>query len=330
MPGLAAVTGGTGFLGRYIVTALTAAGWRVRLLARRPASHPQLSGIPLELVPGDLSNPSALAALVDGAEIVIHAAGLIKASSPGQFRTVNVEGTANLATAICGGHSRARVLLVSSLAAREPQLSAYAATKRAGEERLRAILGPGSDWTIVRPGVIYGPWDRETLAIFRGAAVRVVPRPRVPNARIALIHASDAAAAIVTLAARGPAGAVLELADERIEGYTWDDIISAAEAALSRRLIGLPLPAPVLRTAALLNVGAAWLMNRPPMLTPGKVREMLHADWGSTLDRQPARELWRPAIGLARGLRDTLSWYRDRHLPPGEEMRPGARTSSSN
>lgn len=330
MPGLAAVTGGTGFLGRYVVTALAAAGWRVRILARRSAAHPQLSGVPLEIVSGDLANDAALSALVDDAEVVIHVAGLIKASSAAQFHAVNVEGTAHLASAIARGNPRARVLFVSSLAAREPQLSAYAATKRAGEEHLKAILGLHTAWTIVRPGVIYGPWDEETLAIFRASALRIVPRPRTPGARIAMIHACDAAAAIAILAARGPAGAVLELSDERIEGYTWDEILSAAQSALPRRLFAVPVPASILRMLAALNMAAAWVLNRPPMLTLGKVREMLHADWGSTPDRQPARELWRPAIGLARGLRDTLSWYSDRHSLPGHALHPGARAGSSN
>ncbi|MGH8220695.1 MAG: NAD-dependent epimerase/dehydratase family protein [Steroidobacteraceae bacterium] len=330
MSALAAVTGGTGFLGRYIVTALAAAGWRVRILARRPQTHPQLAGVPLEIVSGDLSDRSALATLVDGADVVIHAAGLIKARSSDAFRAVNTEGTATLAAAVSSINPRARVLLVSSLAAREPQLSAYAESKRAAEERLRAILGSRTDWTIVRPCVIYGPWDRETLVVFRAAALRVVPRPRLAGARVALIHATDAATAIVTLAAQGRTGSVLEITDERFDGYTWNEILSAAQTALDRKLLAVPVPAPLLKAAAALNAAAAWMLNRPPMLTPGKIREMLHADWGSTLARQPPRELWRPAIGLARGLRDTLSWYGDRHLLPGHIMRPGARASSSN
>ena len=243
---------------------------------------------------------------------------------------MNTEGTANLAAAIAAGNPRARVLLVSSLAAREPRLSAYAETKRAGEGRLIAILGGRCDWTIVRPSVIYGPWDRETLLIFRAAALHIMPRPLITGARIALIHASDAAAAVVALAGRGPAGVVLELADERFDGYTWDEIISASEAALGRKLLALPLPAPIMRTVAALNLAAAWTLRRAPMLTPGKVRELLHADWGSTADHQPPRELWHPTIGLAQGLRDTLSWYRDRHLLPAHAIRPGARASSSN
>jgi hypothetical protein len=48
------------------------------------------------------------------------------------------------------------------------------------------------------------------------------------------------------------------------------------------------------------------------MFTPEKAREILHADWGSRAESQPPRNLWRPAIGLAQGFRDTVCWYRDR------------------
>jgi hypothetical protein len=48
------------------------------------------------------------------------------------------------------------------------------------------------------------------------------------------------------------------------------------------------------------------------MFTPEKASEILHADWGSRAECQPPRNLWRPAIGLAEGFRDTVSWYRDR------------------
>src|SRR5512146_43576 len=146
MSRLAAVTGGTGFLGRYVVSALAAAGWRVRILARRRADHPQLSGLSLEVVAGDLSDRRALCELSDGAEVIIHAAGLVKARTARAFQDVNIGGTANLAAAVKHGGAAARVLLVSSMAAREPQLSDYARTKRLSEEALAAGLGPRSDW----------------------------------------------------------------------------------------------------------------------------------------------------------------------------------------
>ena len=317
MARLAAITGATGFLGRYIVSALAARGWRLRILTRRLPDHPQLAHQKFEAVVGDLSDRGALRELVDGADAVIHAAGLTKAPSATAFRTVNMDGTVNLASAIKDSTGVRRVLLVSSMAAREPQLSAYAQTKRAGEQMLTGILDSGSEWAIVRPCAIYGPWDRETLGIFRAISRGIALRPRVANARIALIHAADAAGAIATLCDRGPAGAVLELTDERTEGYSWDEIISAAENAMQVKTTALSIPGAALRAAAAVNVAAAWALRRAPMFTPGKAREILHADWGSTAARQPPRELWQPAIGLRQGFMETAHWYRDRHWLSG-------------
>jgi 2-alkyl-3-oxoalkanoate reductase len=312
MPRLAAITGATGFVGRYVVSALAARGWNVRILARRRPDHPQFAHLKLEAVFGDLSDRRALRELVDGADTVIHAAGLIKAPTACAFRAVNVGGTVNLVSAIKDSRQPRRVLLVSSMAAREPQLSDYAHTKRAGEEMLSTLLDSQSEWTVVRPCAIYGPWDRETLGMFRAVSLGIALRPRVANARIALIHAADAAAAIATLCDRGPAGATLELTDERIEGYSWDEIIAAAEDALQVKATAISIPGAVLRVAAALNVAAAWALRRRAMLTPGKAREILHADWGSTAARQPPRELWQPAIGLRQGFVQTADWYRDR------------------
>ncbi len=313
MSRLAAVTGATGFLGRYVVSALAARGWRVRILARRPVAHPQLANLALEIVFGDLSDECALRELVDGADTIVHAAGLIKARSSSAFEAVNVGGTANVAAAVAHVRKGARVVVVSSIAAREPHLSVYARTKREGEEALAGILADRFDWTIVRPCAIYGPWDRETLAIFRAVGRRFVPRPPDPEARVALIHASDAAAAVAGLADRGPARTILELTDERTEGYSWGEIIATAEAAMGVKTLPIRLPRLAVRAAAVLSAAAARTLGRTPMLTPGKAREMLHSDWGSKADRQPPRELWCPTIDLSRGFRETVSWYRDQH-----------------
>jgi nucleoside-diphosphate-sugar epimerase len=325
MARLAAVTGATGFLGRYIAGALAASGWRVRILARRPPDHPQLDDLELETVSGDLSDGHALRRLIDGADVVIHAAALIKARSAATFRAVNVDGTANLARALNDSRRASRVVLVSSMAAREPQLSAYAQTKRMSEEVLTSLIDARHAWTIVRPCAIYGPWDRETLGIFRAVVRGIAPRVPAANARIALLHAADGARAIAAICERGCAGAILELTDERPEGYAWEEIISAAERALRVKATAIRVPGAALRTAAAFNFVTAWALGRIPMLTPGKAREILHADWGSRADRQPPREWWRPEIGLEQGFRETVSWYRDRHWLSSAPPRLAAR-----
>ena len=308
-----AITGATGFLGRYIVRAFADSGWRVRVLARQPIDHPQLAGLQLEVVSGDLSNQPALREFVDGADVIVHAAGLTKARTAAAFEAVNVRGTANLARAIEERGVIARVLLVSSMAAREPELSTYARTKRAAEQLLTAALNRRCKLTIVRPCAIYGPWDRETLTIFRAVEYHIFLRPRIAHGRIAVIHAADAAAAIAVLCDQSSYHSSFELTDERTQGYSWDEIVRTAETAMNAKALVIPLPGPAVRAAAAASLAFAKLLRRTPMFTPEKAREMLHADWGSKAESQPPRSLWRPEIGLAQGFCDTVSWYRERH-----------------
>src|SRR6056297_1785498 len=130
---IAAVTGGTGFLGRYVVRELAAAGWRPRLLVRGDPVHPQLADVDFEIVPGDLSEPQSLRRLVKGASAVVHVAGAVKALRRADFFAVNADGTARLAETTAEAAPGARLVYVSSLAARAPELSDYAASKAEGE-----------------------------------------------------------------------------------------------------------------------------------------------------------------------------------------------------
>ena len=79
-PRLALLTGATGFLGGHVARALIEEGWRVRALARSdPARAPLLSGLPVEVVRGDLSASSDLRAAASGCASIVHVAGLTKA-----------------------------------------------------------------------------------------------------------------------------------------------------------------------------------------------------------------------------------------------------------
>ncbi len=312
-PPLAAVTGGTGFLGRHVAEALARDGWRLRLLARRPAAAASLPAR-AEVVPGDLDDPGALRRLVEGARAVVHVAGLTKALRAAEFMAVNRDGAARLAAAAAAGAAPgARFVLVSSQAAREPDLSPYAASKRAGEDAAVSALGGRLPWAVLRPSVIYGPWDREGLALLRLARAPVAPVPRAPEPRLCMVHAADAAAAVAALCREGaPAAARFEVTDDRHEGHGWREILSLAAGLSGRERPPRFVPVP---DAALLAAGAAtdaWAAatGRASLFGRGKAREFLHRDWGSAPERQPPPAVWAPRIGLESGLRDTLAWWR--------------------
>src|SRR5687767_595612 len=150
-----AITGGTGFVGSHLLRTALGAGHRVSALTRRPQSVRNT----LSWVEGDLADRAALARLVEGADAVIHVAGVLNARDRAGFEDGNVAGTlAMLAAATAAGIRR--FVFVSSLAAREPELSMYGGSKARAEA---LVESSGLDWSIVRPPAVYGPGDRETL-----------------------------------------------------------------------------------------------------------------------------------------------------------------------
>jgi nucleoside-diphosphate-sugar epimerase len=305
--GVAAVTGATGFLGQHLVRALSDDGWRVRVLARRAPVSPFWAGIEPEVVIGNLEDEAALARVCAGAGLVAHAAGLI-AGSASQLRRVNVEGGRRLAVAAWKHAPGARTLLISSLAAREPQLSAYAASKRAGEEAALEVLGDAA--VVVRPPAIYGPGDRETLRIFQAAARSPVLPVLDPRARIALIHVEDAARQIIALAQMQKSGCgPMGLCDERPEGYAWRELMQTVAAVLGRPRRLLRIPAGALSALAAVDMlGNGW-RRRTATLTFGKVRELTHLDWGiQPHERAPGAPA--AVFDLRAGFEHTVAWYR--------------------
>ncbi|MBP0491237.1 NAD-dependent epimerase/dehydratase family protein [Pararoseomonas indoligenes] len=303
---LVAVTGGTGFLGQHTVAALAAAGWRVRMLVR---DGRRAAATGAEPVPGDLSDPAALRRLVDGAQAVVHLAGLTKARGQAEFMAVNRDGSVRLAEAVAASAPEARCVILSSLAAREPGLSPYAASKRAGEEAATAVLGPAGRWVVLRPTVIYGPGDREGLTLRRLASSAIVPAPRAPEPRITMVHARDVASAVATLCLSGPLGGTFEVTDGQHQGHGWRELLGRIAAALGNRprFVGVP-------DGAMLAAGAAAdalarITGRGGIFGLGKAREILHRDWSSSPVRQLPGLVWAPRIGFDEGLRDTLEWW---------------------
>lgn len=303
-----AVTGGSGFIGQRLIERLCRDGYSVRALTRkRPA---QAEAGDLTLIEGRLGEDRAIAELVEGADAVVHLAGLIKARSRDAFFEVNEGGVRHLA-AICTAQARPpKLVLVSSLAAREPGLSSYAASKRAGEDAL-STLGSALPWTILRPPAVYGPGDRETLAFFKGVKRGIGAILGDADARFSLIHVDDLVQLILSVLSPSIAGRMtLEPDDGKEGGHSWCGMIAAAEHAFERRVIRVRVPKAVLAALGHVNAGLGLLPGYTPMLTPEKVRELTHPDWVAEHRPIAAATGWKPGIPVDRGFPATIDWYR--------------------
>ena len=277
----------------------------MRALVRQPAAAGDLDALGCVCIPGDLEQRDALAQLIDGADCVIHCAGVVRAGRYAHFHQGNVNGSLNLFERIAADSRPARVLYFSSLAAREPQLSWYARSKFAAEQALLATA-PAQvpfDWTVLRPPAVYGPGDREMLPLFRLMAQRgIAPLPGSSQARVSLLHIDDlVAATLAILDSDRASGMTLPLHDGETGGYSWQDIADTAASTWGRPVTLRPVPRPLLNIAAAANLRLARLTRRAPMLTPSKLRELRHPDW--VCDNAEISQVcdWQPRIGLAAG-----------------------------
>ncbi len=295
-----ALTGGTGFVGAAILSALTTAGYPVRALAR--TDQPALPGV--TWVRGDLQTPQSLEQLVSGADILVHCAGAIKALNAQGFLEVNTLGTKRLLDACAGRLTR--VVHISSIAARAPSLSAYAGSKAAAE---RAVMESGLDWVILRPGAVYGPGDHATLSLFK--AVKWGLAPVFTDAPAALVHVADVASAVLASLADGHE-IVADLHDgAQSGGYSQAEIFALIGQALGKQPKLLRIPRALAeRVAGIAEQIAGW-RGVPGILTQGKVAELYHENWASTDTTLFDATGWSAQVPAVRGLAGTARWYRE-------------------
>lgn len=295
-----AITGATGFVGSHTLEAALAAGHRVRALTRR--DQPLREGV--DWVRGDLGDSAALAMLVTGADAVIHVAGLTNTPDPAEFETANVTGTAHVLAAMAGAGA-GRLVFVSSLAARAPELSAYGASKARAEALVEASR---LDWTTVRPPAVYGPRDIDMLDLFRAAKWGVVPLP--PGGATSIIHADDLAALLVGLAAGSAAPTrkqTYEPDDGREGGWSHKELAQAIGQAMGKARVFAPhLPRAVLDAAAAADRIAR---GDRAKLTADRVGYMCHPNWVVRSHLRPPPAIWQPRIAGAEGLKATAQWY---------------------
>ena len=257
---LVALTGATGFVGRHLLNALPARGFRVRVLLRRPVELPP--GASGAMV-GDLTRPQNMAAALAGVDAVVHSAGLAHAMSGApedDFRALNTEATRALAEAAV----RARVprfVFLSSIRAQVGATAphplteadapapddAYGRSKLAAEAALAEV---GIDWVALRPVLVYGAGVKGNMAALLGLARSPWPLPLARLAgRRSLISVESLAAAVVNvLTAPAPLRRPVIAADP--DPLTPPEMIAALRAGLGRGPGLMPVPTALLGVAS--------------------------------------------------------------------------------
>lgn len=294
-----AITGGTGFVGKTLVNLACAEKLSLNALTRRPQEV--CEGV--TWIDGALDRDDSLVRLMADVDAVIHIAGVVNAPDRAAFQAGNAAGTLSVVRAARAAGVR-RLVHVSSLSAREPQLSHYGWSKRRAEQ---IVMASGLDWTIVRPPAIYGPGDTEWFDLFRLARHGLMLLP--PKGRLSVIAASDLARLLLACAHDDihSIGATYEADDGLDGGWSHEGFGRAIGWAVGRRVLTFCTP------RSLLHFGARadrLLRGKKAKLTTDRVNYFCHPDWVIDVAGRPPATLWQPQIETMAGLKQTAEWYR--------------------
>lgn len=329
---VAFLTGGTGFVGSWVAEELVRRGYAVRALVRSDpkwlADATAASGQAIEVVRGDLGDRDALRLGVDGAEAVVHVAGLTRARDQAALDRANVDGTAMLLEAVRAAGVATRVVVTSSLEAMGPNalrpdgtpipatevdaprpISMYGRSKARMEEAIRAGFGD-LGVTIVRPPAVYGPREADIFEIIKGASRGLFPVVGDGTTRrLSLVHVRDLARGMVDLLlAPEAAGETYFVGSER--AYAWGEVRAAVEAALGRRTLKLPVPPALMGVAGALSEGVGRLGGTLPPLTRDKAEAARYA-WTCAVAKAARDVRYRQEVPLGDGMAETVAWYRE-------------------
>lgn len=249
---LVTVFGGSGFVGRQVVRALAARGWRIRAACRRPdlAGQLQPCGGPGQIV-GVQANIRrdhrwSVERAIEGADAVVNLVGILAPSGKQTFADVQADG-AHMIAEVAKSAGLSSIVHVSAIGADEASASEYARTKALGE---KAVLHALPDSVVLRPSVLFGPDDdffnklgflatlSPVLPLFGGGATRFQPT-----------YVRDVAEAVAVAVEGGArAGATYELGGPEVK--TFRECAELVLAASRRKRFLVPVPFSIAKIAA--------------------------------------------------------------------------------
>jgi len=319
----ALVTGASGFIGSNLVDRLLAEGVRVKCLVRRGSDLTWLRDLPVTLVTGDFQESASLAQAVADTDLVFHVAGVTRAARRAGYFQGNYEATCNLLRACEDyGPPGQKFVFISSLAAAGPSsgspltedldpqpVSTYGESKLWAENAVLEFSRQHPA-TIIRPPVVYGPRDRDTLLLFKSLKRGLQVIPGRLAQRVSLVHVHDLVMGIWLAAGshRTPGRVYYLCGDGHCDWQTLGEYLGRV---LGRRFRTFHVPWWLMRLVALGGSLASQFTSTPTLMNLDKLREIRQTQWLCSNERAKAEIGFQPAVDLLTGLAATAAWYKE-------------------
>ncbi|MEP4050673.1 MAG: complex I NDUFA9 subunit family protein [Litorimonas sp.] len=240
-PGLVTVFGASGFLGRYVVRALTARGWRVRAAVRNPHTSHELKVVgdvgQVQLMQANVRYPQSIIRAVDGADAVVNLVGVLFESGRQTFEALHAAGPDVIGEA-CAAAGITNLAHVSAIGADANSKSDYARSKGEGEALLREHV-PSAD--ILRPSILFGAED-EFFNRFAGLTAFAPALPLIGGGKTKFqpVFVEDVANAVAMSVTRGTSGNTYELGGPQT--YSFKALLEFILETIGKKRLLAPVP----------------------------------------------------------------------------------------
>lgn len=320
------VTGATGFVGSHLTRRLARDGHAVRILTRASDPPASVTGVPLEVARGDVTDPSAVDRAVRGVEAVYHLASNFRqvGASASASHAVHVQGTVHIVEAALR-HGVRRLVHCSTGGIHGPSTNGpltedapyryarwniYETTKAEADQLvLRAAAERKLPAVVVRPAIVYGPGDRRLLKLFKAIAKRRFVMLGSGQVKYHLAYVEDVVDGMLLCGDRKAAvGEAFILAGAQCP--TLQEVVSLIAGTLNVSVPSWRLPlAPFYAAGYLCEVACKPLGIEPPLHR--RRVEIFRSHRAFDISKAQRVLGYAPRISPEEGIRRTVRWYQE-------------------
>lgn len=321
------VTGGTGFMGTYLIPRLLEEGHNVRLIVRNSSKARQLYHNTCELIEGDIQNADSLKGCCVGIDIVYHMAALMGHDSPSseafeKFRKVNVEGVKNIVREAQKCNVK-KFIHISSTAAmglqRETYIdekkicnpyTPYQVTKREGELIvLDEVKKNNFPAIIVRPSMVYGPgFKGDFLTIAKVCKTGFFPQIGSGKNLSPALYITDLCDALIRFIDKGEIGEIYLLSSK--ESYTLKETAEIIGKAINKSIKFIYIPKSMAIAGVSLLEYVCKLIGKKPVITKRNIQSV-SKDRVINISKLMNTLEFEPQIPLKIGLPITIAYFEE-------------------
>ncbi len=319
------ITGATGFLGPHLIKRLIADGHTCRCLIRSGSEHKLSLQKGIEVVIGDITKPDTLTGIGDKMDYLLHMATLGHMSNftvtEDIFYEINVKGTIHIMAEAFRSNIK-KIVHCSTVAAMgicdenpatentpcKPHHPYGRSKLKAEQEVLKLVKEIQLPAVIVRFSMVYGPGDpRDILKLARLAKKGLFPKVGNKPKLTPLIHVEDAVDGLLLAAQKGVPGQIYLITNRNAEPF--DRIREIIQDALGIKRRAFYIPEWAALVSASLIEKAFGLMGKTPPVSRKNIESTL-ADRVFSIEKASKELGFNPKIDPAKGLRDTVLWYK--------------------